>query len=336
MSGKPFFVVVAAAVLLSGAQVVQAASVIGSPYSEADLLDIYTDTVGKPQGTSGGISTPGLGTTLDPAGVTYLKYGGDQTTVAMLDGVFSGDKFFMGANLHLNNPKSPELMDSNDPGTYGTGSLGTNWLWWDAHFTFPMRIDHFVIRTADAASSRTPDQFQLRGSNDGGATWNLIYRLDANGDGTGTPWGTNPPNATAVQFDRVGDSFAAGAYNEIRLEVFSATNNGDGVGLTEWQLAGVAGGVPGPHPGDANGDGVVDLQDFGLLKDNFGMTEGATWGQGDFTGDGAIDLQDFGILKDHFGHTTGSIPVTVVPEPATMSLLALGGLAVLRRRRRAA
>jgi len=88
------------------------------------------------------------------------------------------------------------------------------------------------------------------------------------------------------------------------------------------------------HPGDANGDGVVDLQDFGLLKDNFGMTQGATWAMGDFTGDYAIDLQDFGILKDHFGHTTGSNPITAVPEPATIALLALSGLAVLRGKRK--
>jgi hypothetical protein len=91
---------------------------------------------------------------------------------------------------------------------------------------------------------------------------------------------------------------------------------------------------PGYHPGDANGDGIVDLQDFGLLKDNFGITQGATWAQGDFTGDGAIDLQDFGILKDHFGHTTGDNPVTAVPEPATLSLLALGAAVVVGRKRR--
>ena len=55
--------------------------------------------------------------------------------------------------------------------------------------------------------------------------------------------------------------------------------------------------------GDANRDGVVNLNDFNTLASNFGTQSGATWEQGDFTGDGAVNLADFNALAEHFGST---------------------------------
>jgi hypothetical protein len=51
--------------------------------------------------------------------------------------------------------------------------------------------------------------------------------------------------------------------------------------------------------GDIDGDGVVDLVDFGVLKDNFGLSS-VTRAQGDLTGDGRVNLSDFGVLKLSF------------------------------------
>ena len=89
-------------------------------------------------------------------------------------------------------------------------------------------------------------------------------------------------------------------------------------------------------PGDANGDGTVDLQDFGILKSNFGTT-GATWAQGDFNGDGMVDLQDFGVLKGNFGNNWQESDKSV-PEPLTMMGvgLAIAGLGGYLRKRRMA
>jgi hypothetical protein len=53
-------------------------------------------------------------------------------------------------------------------------------------------------------------------------------------------------------------------------------------------------------PGDANGDGSVDVGDLGILAANYGGT-GKTWSQGDFNGDGAVDVGDLGILAAHYG-----------------------------------
>ncbi|NLF32260.1 MAG: hypothetical protein GX591_15400 [Planctomycetes bacterium] len=57
------------------------------------------------------------------------------------------------------------------------------------------------------------------------------------------------------------------------------------------------------NPGDADGDGDVDLDDFAILKDSYGTTTGTTCAMGDFNGDGAVDLDDFVILKQSFGNT---------------------------------
>ncbi|NLF31432.1 MAG: hypothetical protein GX591_11180 [Planctomycetes bacterium] len=63
--------------------------------------------------------------------------------------------------------------------------------------------------------------------------------------------------------------------------------------------------APASQPGDADGDGDVDLDDFAALKNHFGTAAGATTAQGDFDGDGDVDLDDFAILKNNFGATAG-------------------------------
>jgi hypothetical protein len=53
-------------------------------------------------------------------------------------------------------------------------------------------------------------------------------------------------------------------------------------------------------PGDANGDGRVDVGDLGILAANYGGS-GKTREQGDFNGDGVVDVGDLGILAAHYG-----------------------------------
>ncbi len=91
-------------------------------------------------------------------------------------------------------------------------------------------------------------------------------------------------------------------------------------------------------PGDANGDGIVNLADFGILRANFGSTM-AEFAQGDFNGDGIVNLADFGILRANFGSTSSddialldAFYATVVPEPTTLAIAATGLLALRRRR----
>ena len=81
-------------------------------------------------------------------------------------------------------------------------------------------------------------------------------------------------------------------------------------------------------PGDANGDGNVDVSDLGILATNYGTIGGAVWADADFTADGNVDVSDLGILATNYGTTSAS----AVPEPSTLCLLIFGVLALAWRR----
>jgi hypothetical protein len=93
--------------------------------------------------------------------------------------------------------------------------------------------------------------------------------------------------------------------------------------------------------GDADLNGVVNLNDFNRLAANFGLTGGALWSQGDFNYDGNVNLNDFNRLAANFGLSAAGPQVTAqdwarlgaaVPEPALIGCAA--GLATLQVRRR--
>jgi len=77
------------------------------------------------------------------------------------------------------------------------------------------------------------------------------------------------------------------------------------------------------QPGDANGDGKVDLTDLNLVRNNFGSEgEGVPGDTPPF--DQKVDLGDLNAVRNHFGE---SLPAAV-PEPATGGTALLGALAL--------
>jgi hypothetical protein len=83
--------------------------------------------------------------------------------------------------------------------------------------------------------------------------------------------------------------------------------------------------------GDIDVDDDVDRDDLAILEANFGASGG--WADGDVDYSGAVDFRDF-LLWQAFAGQTYDGPGAGIPEPATMVLLAVGGVAVLARRRR--
>jgi len=90
--------------------------------------------------------------------------------------------------------------------------------------------------------------------------------------------------------------------------------------------------------GDTNVDWSVDLFDYDALLSEIG-------GQGDwrtdFNEDGRVDLEDFALMRANFGVIAGSPAgsndmTASTPEPATLATLLLGAGALVRRRKKRA
>jgi hypothetical protein len=77
-------------------------------------------------------------------------------------------------------------------------------------------------------------------------------------------------------------------------------------------------------PGDANGDGAVTDADYTIWADTYQST---TDPRADFNGDGTVTDADYTIWADNYG-----VGVGIIPEPMTLGLLALGAVALKRRR----
>jgi len=74
----------------------------------------------------------------------------------------------------------------------------------------------------------------------------------------------------------------------------------------------------------------VDAADYIIVKAHMGQTTGAGVADGDFNDSGTVDWADLQILTGAINAAGGEPPAT--PEPATLGLLALGAVALLRRR----
>lgn len=96
-----------------------------------------------------------------------------------------------------------------------------------------------------------------------------------------------------------------------------------------------------PPPGDTNADGVADGADYTIWADNFLSTPvpaacAGGWSVGNFNQDNIVNGDDYTIWADNYQPPSGGLggAPAPAPEPATMALLALGGLTLILHRRR--
>jgi len=86
------------------------------------------------------------------------------------------------------------------------------------------------------------------------------------------------------------------------------------------------------HAGDASGNDAVGFEDLSRLAASWSGT-GKTWADGDYNGNGTVDFTDLSILSSNWNWQWAGAPPQEVPEPASVSLLGLSAIALLRRRR---
>ncbi len=143
-------------------------------------------------------------------------------------------------------------------------------------------------------------------------------------DATGRTLTARMPRSSVLDFGDAPD----GTFDVIGVIDQLSGSSDDGTTGYELFVTDIAG-----DPGDITLDGVVSEADLGILAAHWqDVDDRLTWRDGDLNFDGRVSEADLGLLAAHWQE--GVVPPTMIPEPTTLAMLVVGGLAIARRRPR--
>ncbi len=183
----------------------------------------------------------------------------------------------------------------------------------------------YIVNTPNLSLDRIPMTISL---SDDGVLFDRAYLVR----------GVPPEQRYDGESKTLGYSYPGSVIHDGYLWISYATNKED-VEVTRIPLSSLMV-LPDLHPGDANGDGIVNLADLQILGDNW-QSQFASWYRADFTGDGMVNLADLQIIGDNWGfgaatdlafaEALAQLAGAGVPEPAGLMWLALSLPFILRR-----
>ena len=162
---------------------------------------------------------------------------------------------------------------------------------------------------------------------------NDLLSVTGNLTAAGTLEVTLEPGAPALAegdvFDILDFSTVAGSFATLNLPALDSGLSWD---TSDLLISGVLEVIASSLPGDLNGDGFVGLDDLDIILTNWNQTVPPGNPLADPSGDGFVGLDDLDIVLIHWNTGTPPASNAAIPEPASVVLLGLGGVALLKRR----